>query len=144
MIFSNEYPLFIPHQDYCSASGENSSNFGVASLDSERRPCLDSSGSSSFNYASASLHSIEKREDLQKGILLLKKSVACITAYCYNSLELDFPSEASTFDAFAKLLAILSSSNGVLSISSSKVTRSRYSACIPLYEYLHTIQVNGR
>ncbi|KAJ7006751.1 hypothetical protein NC653_005954 [Populus alba x Populus x berolinensis] len=45
---SNEYPLFIPRQNYCSTSAENSwtdkssSNFGVASMESERRPHLDS------------------------------------------------------------------------------------------------------
>ncbi|XP_028771899.1 uncharacterized protein LOC114729112 [Neltuma alba] len=128
---SNEYPLFIPRQNYCSASGENSwsdrssSNFGVASMESERRPRLDSSGSNSFNYASASLHSVQTHKDLQKGISLLKKSVACITAYCYNTLGLDVPSEASTFEAFAKLLAILSSSKEVRSVLSSKMARSR-------------------
>ncbi|KAK2375722.1 hypothetical protein P8452_47930 [Trifolium repens] len=128
---SNEYPLFIPRQNYCSTSGENSwsekssSNFGVASMESDRRPRLDSSGSSSFNYSLASLHSVQTHKDLQKGISLLKKSVACITAYCYNSLCLDVPSEASTFEAFAKLLATLSSSKEVRSVFSLKMARSR-------------------
>ncbi|BBG95697.1 DNA-directed RNA polymerase II protein [Prunus dulcis] len=128
---SNEYPLFIPRQNYCSTSGENSwsdrssSNFGVASIDSERKPHLDSSGSSSFNYTSASQHSVETHKDLQRGISLLKKSVACITAYCYNSLCLDVPSEASTFEAFAKLLATLSSSKEVHSVFSLKMACSR-------------------
>lgn len=130
---SNEYPLFIPRQNYCSASGENSwsdrssNNFGVASMESERKPRLDSSGSSSFNYSSASLHSVETHKDLQKGISLLKKSVACITAYCFNSLCLDVPSEASTFEAFAKLLAKLSSSKEVRSVFSVKMACSRSS-----------------
>lgn len=129
---SNEYPLFIPRQNYCSTSGENSwsdrssSNFGVASIDSERKPHLDSSGSSSFNYSSASQHSVETHQDLQRGISLLKKSVACITAYCYNSLCLDVPSETSTFEAFAKLLATLSSSKEVHSVFSLKMACSRY------------------
>ncbi|PNY00477.1 DNA-directed RNA polymerase, partial [Trifolium pratense] len=128
---SNEYPLFIPRQNYCSNSGENSwtdkssSNFGVASMESDRRPRLDSSGSSSFNYSLASSHSVQSHKDLQKGISLLKKSVACITAYCYNSLCLDVPSEASTFEAFAKLLATLSSSKEVRSVFSLKMARSR-------------------
>ncbi|KAI4307342.1 hypothetical protein L6164_030542 [Bauhinia variegata] len=128
---SNEYPLFIPRQNYCSASGENSwserssSNFGVASMESERRPRLDSSGSSSFNYSSASPHSVQTHKDLQKGISLLKKSVACITAYCYNSMCLDVPSEASTFEAFAKLLGTLSSSKEVRSVISLKMASSR-------------------
>ncbi|CAL0317894.1 unnamed protein product [Lupinus luteus] len=128
---SNEYPLFIPRQNYCSTSGENSwsdrssSNFGVASMESERRPRLDSSGSSSTNYSLASSHSVQTHKDLQKAISLLKKSVACITAYCYNSLCLDVPSEASTFEAFAKLLTTLSSSKEVRSVFSLKMPRSR-------------------
>ncbi|KAH7524453.1 uncharacterized protein LOC107422711 isoform X1 [Ziziphus jujuba] len=128
---SNEYPLFIPRLNYCTNSGENSwsdrssSNFGVASIESERKPRLDSSGSSSFNYSSASPHSVETHKDLQKGISLLKKSVACITAYCYNSLCLEVPSEASTFEAFAKLLATLSSSKEIRSVFSLKMACSR-------------------
>ncbi|KAL5559214.1 hypothetical protein UlMin_035425 [Ulmus minor] len=126
----NEYPLFIPRQNYCSTGGENSfsdrssSNFGVASIESEKKACLDSSRSSSFNYTSASPHSVEMHKDLQKGISLLKKSVACITAYCYNSLCLDMPPDASTFEAFAKLLAIFSSKE-LRSICSVKSACSR-------------------
>ncbi|CAL9179891.1 unnamed protein product [Musa hybrid cultivar] len=122
---SKEYPLFIPRQNFCSSSGENSwsdrssSNFGVASVELERKPCLESSRSSSFNYSSASPHSFETHKDLQKGISLLKKSVACITAYCYNSLCLDVPPEASTFEAFAKLLVALSSSGELQSTRNS-------------------------
>ncbi|KAH1213955.1 hypothetical protein GmHk_14G041802 [Glycine max] len=84
---SNEYPLFIPRQNYCSTDGENSwserssSNFGVASVESERRHRLDSSG--------------------------------------------NVPSEASTFEAFAKLLATLASSKEVRSVFSLKMARSR-------------------
>ncbi|CAK7347073.1 unnamed protein product [Dovyalis caffra] len=128
---SNEYPLFIPRQNYCSTSAENSwtdrssSNFGVASMESERRPPLDSSRSSNFNYSSASPHSVETHKDLQKGISLLKKSVACVTAYCYNSLCLDVPSDASTFEALAKLLATLSSSKEVRSVFNLKMACSR-------------------
>ncbi|KAL0555825.1 hypothetical protein IC582_004326 [Cucumis melo] len=128
---SNEYPVFMPRQSYCSTSGENSwsdkssSNFGVASLESERKPHLSSLENRSFNYSSASPHSIESHKDLQKGIALLKKSVACVTAYGYNSLSLDVPSEASTFEAFAKLLATLSSSKEVRSVFSLKMNSSR-------------------
>ncbi|KAL8172420.1 hypothetical protein V2J09_024224 [Rumex salicifolius] len=128
---SNEYPLFIPRQNSCLTVGENSwsdkssSNFVVASVESVRKPCLDSSGSSSFNYSCTSSHSVETHPDLQKGIALLKKSVACITAYCYNSLCLDVPSEASTFEAFAKLLAILSSPKEVQSANSLQMACTR-------------------
>ncbi|CAL9232044.1 unnamed protein product [Arabidopsis halleri] len=129
---SNEYPLFIPRRNYCSTSVENSwtdknsSNFGVASMESDRKePRLDSTGSNSFKYSSASPHSIESHRDLQKGIALLKKSVACLTAYCYNSLSLEVPPEASTFEAFAKLLATLSSSKEVRSVVSLKMASSR-------------------
>lgn len=93
-------------------------------MESERKPRLDSSGGS-FNISSASVHSIETHKDLQKGISLLKKSVACITAYSFNSLCLDVPSDASTFEAFAKLLAKLSSSKEVRSVFSVKMACSR-------------------
>ncbi|XP_050204338.1 uncharacterized protein LOC126654494 [Mercurialis annua] len=128
---SNEYPLFIPRQKYCSTSGENSwtdkssSNFGVASMESEKKAYLDSSRSSSFNYSSASPHSVETHKELQKGISLLKKSVACVTAYGYNLLCLDVPAEASTFEAFAKLLATLSSPKELRSVFSLKMACSR-------------------
>ncbi|KAG5541672.1 hypothetical protein RHGRI_021488 [Rhododendron griersonianum] len=134
---SNEYPLFIPRQNSCSSGGDtswsdrSSSNFGVASMESERKARLDSSRSSSFNYSSASPHSVQTHQDLQKGISLLKKSVACVTAYCYNSLCLDVPSEVSTFEAFAKLLATLSSSKEVRSVFSLKVACSRSSKQVP-------------
>ncbi|KAL5726392.1 hypothetical protein ACHQM5_009438 [Ranunculus cassubicifolius] len=126
---SNEFPLFIPRQNSCTSGGENSwsdrnsSSFGVASMESEKRSSLQSSGS--FNPHAASPHSVETHKDLQKGISLLKKSVACITAYCYNSLCLDIPSDASTFEAFAKLLGILSSSKEVRSVFSLKMASSR-------------------
>lgn len=130
---SNEYPLFIPRQNYCTTSVENSwtdknsSNFGIASMDSDRKEArLDSTGRNSFNYSSASPHSVESHRDLQKGIALLKKSVACLTAYCYNSLSLEVPPETSTFEAFAKLLATLSSSKEVRSVFSLKMASSRY------------------
>ncbi|KAJ6848658.1 uncharacterized protein M6B38_275575 [Iris pallida] len=124
---SQEYPLFIPRRSFCSSEGDtswsdrSSSNFGVASVDSERKPYLDAGMSSSFNYSSASPHSVETHKDLQKGISLLKKSVACVTAYCFNSLCLDVPPEASTFDAFAKMLATLSSSKEMRSVLSLKM-----------------------
>ena len=109
-----------------SWSDKSSSNFGVTSIESERKVRLDSAGSNSFNYSSASPHSVEMHKDLQKGISLLKKSVACITTYCYNSLCLDVPAEASTFEAFAKLLATLSSSKELRSVCSIKSACSRY------------------
>ncbi|XP_021723437.1 uncharacterized protein LOC110690859 [Chenopodium quinoa] len=127
---SNEYPLFIPRQNCCTTGGENSwsersSHFEVASVESERKPKLDPSESISFNYSCASPHSLETHNDLQKGIALLKKSVACVTAYCYNSLCLDVPTDASTFEAFANLLATLSSSKEVRSVFSLKMACSR-------------------
>ncbi|KAL5992259.1 hypothetical protein ACLOJK_013175 [Asimina triloba] len=127
----NEYPLFIPRQNSCSAAGDSwsdrsSSNFGFTSVESEKKPLLEAARSSSFNYSSASPHSVETHKDLQKGISLLKKSVACITAYCYNSLYLDIPSEVSTFEAFAKLLSTLSSSREIRSVLSLKMAPSRY------------------
>lgn len=128
----SEYALFIPRQNFCTTGGETSgyercsSNFGVASMESERKPRLESSGGS-FNYSSASPHSIETHKDLQKGISLLKKSVACISAYCYNSLSLEVPLEASTFEAFARLLGTLSSSKEIRAALSLKMAPSRSS-----------------
>ncbi|EFH48661.1 hypothetical protein ARALYDRAFT_351968 [Arabidopsis lyrata subsp. lyrata] len=111
---------------YWDARTSTRSNFGVASMESDRKePRLDSTGRNSFKYSSASPHSIESHRDLQKGIALLKKSVACLTAYCYNSLCLEVPPEASTFEAFAKLLATLSSSKEVRSVFSLKMASSR-------------------
>nr|GEW56853.1 UV radiation resistance protein/autophagy-related protein 14 [Tanacetum cinerariifolium] len=138
---SNEYPLFIPRQNFCTTGGEtswsdkSSSNFGVASMESERKARLDSSSSGSFTYTSASPHSIETHMDLQKGISLLKKSVACVTAYCYNSLCLEVPPEASTFEAFAKLLAMLSSSKEVRTAVSLKMACSRSSKPVQQLNY---------
>ncbi|KAG9138694.1 hypothetical protein Leryth_024438 [Lithospermum erythrorhizon] len=127
---SSEYPLFIPRQTFCSTGGENSwterssSNFGVTSMESVKKLNSDSR-SSSFNYSSASPHSREIHKDLQKGISLLKKSVACVTAYCYNSLGVEVPSEVSTFEAFSRLLATLSSSKEIRSVLSFKMASSR-------------------
>ncbi|XP_071692695.1 uncharacterized protein [Rutidosis leptorrhynchoides] len=143
---SNEYPLFIPRQNSCtigvetSWSDRSSSNFGVASMESERKARLDSSGSisssNSINYTSSSPHSIETHMDLQKGISLLKKSVANVTAYCYNSLCLDVPTEAaSTFEVFAKLLAMLSSSKEVRTAVSLKMACSRSSKQVQQLNY---------
>ena len=95
-------------------------------MESVKKPSLDGSRNLSFNYPSTSPHSLENCKDLQKGISLLKKSVANITAYYYNWLGLDLPSEASTFEAFGKLLATLSSSKEVQSAFSLKMDSSRY------------------
>ncbi|CAL9048612.1 unnamed protein product [Musa banksii] len=117
---SKEYPLFISRQNFCpSIVEESSSNYDLSSMESERKPYLDTSRSGSFSYSCASPHSLETHMDLQKGISLLKKSVACITTCCYNSLCLDVPSEASTFEAFAKLLVALSSSRELQSTRNS-------------------------
>ncbi|KAL0845350.1 hypothetical protein Bca101_018596 [Brassica carinata] len=133
LVKSNGYALFIPHQSYyCSTSVENSwtdknsSNFGVASMDSvQKQAHLNSSGSNSFNYSSASSHPVESHRDLHKGIALLRKSVACLTAYCYNSLCLEVSPGSSKFRAFSKLLVILSSSKEVRSVFSLKIASSR-------------------
>lgn len=92
-------------------------------MESDRKPSLGD-GSSSFNYSFASSHSVEIHMDLQKGISLLKKSVACITAYCVDSLGLNIP-PGSTFETFAILLATLSSQNKMKSIP-LKMASPRY------------------
>ncbi|KAL9269123.1 hypothetical protein AKJ16_DCAP23868 [Drosera capensis] len=112
---SNEYPLFIPRQNHCaesSSSSKSSSNFGVSSMESEKKSQLDLLRSSSFNFSCASSHTVETHKDVQRGIALLKKSVACITAYYHHLLCLEFTNNTSTFGAFAKLLAALAFPEG--------------------------------
>ncbi|GJN33164.1 hypothetical protein PR202_gb21731 [Eleusine coracana subsp. coracana] len=96
-----------------SMTGSGSSNFGVDSVDSVKKPSFDSKRSNSFNFSATSSHSMERHQDLQRGISLLKTSVTAITTYYYNSLGLDVPSNLSTFEAFAKLLYMLSSSKAL-------------------------------
>ncbi|KAG0485153.1 hypothetical protein HPP92_009232, partial [Vanilla planifolia] len=126
---SKEYPLFIPRQNFCSSVGDaswserNSSNFDVTSVASEKKPSVDCARNSSFNYAVSSSHSVENHKDLQKSISLLKKSVACITAYCSNLYCLEISPDASTFDAFAKVLATLSSYKKMKAVYSSKMAK---------------------
>ncbi|XP_020675550.2 uncharacterized protein LOC110094625, partial [Dendrobium catenatum] len=128
---SKEYPLFIPRQNFCSSTGEaswserSSSNFGVSSVESEKKSSLDSAPSTSLNYSTASACSLETQKDLQKGISLLKKSVACITAYCNNIYCLDISPDASTFEAFAKVLATLSSSKEMSAVISLKMAKPK-------------------
>uniref|UniRef100_A0A0D3GTT1 SAP domain-containing protein n=1 Tax=Oryza barthii TaxID=65489 RepID=A0A0D3GTT1_9ORYZ len=112
---SKVYPLFIPRKNNCSVGEDNSwtesgsGNFGVQSVDSDNKSVLDSKRRNSFNFSIASSHSMERHQDLQRGISLLKTSVTAITTYYYNSLGMDVPSNLSTFEAFAKLLHMLSS-----------------------------------
>jgi hypothetical protein len=119
MFFSKVYPLFIPRKNVCTGGEETSltesgsSNFGVDSVDSVKKPSFDPKRSNSFNFSGASSHSMERHQYLQRGISLLKTSVTAITTYYYNSLGLDVPSNLSTFEAFAKLLHMLSSSKAL-------------------------------
>ncbi|KAH0452796.1 hypothetical protein IEQ34_017120 [Dendrobium chrysotoxum] len=128
---SKEYPLFIPRQNFCSSTGDaswserSSSNFSVSSVESEKKSSLDSAPSTSLNYSTASACSLETQKDLQKGISLLKKSVACITAYCNNIYCLDISPDASTFEAFAKVLATLSSSKEMSAVISLKMAKPK-------------------
>ncbi|PWZ36699.1 hypothetical protein Zm00014a_035528 [Zea mays] len=116
---SKVYPLFIPRKNVCTGGEETSltesgsSNFGVDSVDSVKKPSFDPKRSNSFNFSGASSHSMERHQYLQRGISLLKTSVTAITTYYYNSLGLDVPSNLSTFEAFAKLLHMLSSSKAL-------------------------------
>ncbi|KAL5197308.1 hypothetical protein ABZP36_000820 [Zizania latifolia] len=124
---SKVYPLFIPRQNNCSVGEENSwiesasGNFGVDSMDSDKKPLFDSKRSDSFNFSAVSSHSMERHQDLQRGISLLKTSVTAITTYYYNSLGLDVPSNLSTFEALAKLLHMLSSSKALRSALESNI-----------------------
>eukprot|EP00252_Welwitschia_mirabilis_P024466 TRINITY_DN7272_c0_g1_i1.p1 TRINITY_DN7272_c0_g1~~TRINITY_DN7272_c0_g1_i1.p1 ORF type:complete len:472 (+),score=99.40 TRINITY_DN7272_c0_g1_i1:199-1614(+) len=122
---SQEYPLFIPRQDSMIANPEASSTFGVASMESPRIPNIDyGSSSSSFNNGSSLTRSLKIDKDVQEGILLLKKAVACVTAYCVNAFYRSSPAELSTFEAFGKMLTFISSKEA-RSVLSSKESKTR-------------------
>ncbi|GJN10954.1 hypothetical protein PR202_ga29104 [Eleusine coracana subsp. coracana] len=104
-----------------SMTGSGSSNFGVDSVDLVKKPSFDSKRSNSFNFSATSSHSMERHQDLQRGISLLKTSVTAITTYYYNLLGLDVPSNLSTFEAFAKLLYMLSSSKALRAALESNI-----------------------
>ncbi|KAF8679227.1 hypothetical protein HU200_046001 [Digitaria exilis] len=124
---SKVYPLFIPRKNVCTGGEESSltesgsSNFGVDSMDSVKKLSFDSKRSTSFNFSGASSHSMERHQYLQRGISLLKTSVTAITTYYYNSLGLDVPPNLSTFEAFAKLLHMLSSSKALRAALESNI-----------------------
>ncbi|KAJ1291978.1 hypothetical protein BS78_02G357800 [Paspalum vaginatum] len=124
---SKVYPLFIPRRNVCTGGEEtsltetDSGNFGVDSVDSVKKSSLDSKRSNSFNFSGTSSHSMERHQYLQRGISLLKTSVTAITTYYYNSLGLDVPSNLSTFEAFAKLLHMLSSSKALRAALESNI-----------------------
>jgi len=124
---SKVYPLFIPRKIVCTGGEESSltesgsANFGVDSMDSVKKLSFDSKRSNSFSFSSASSHSMERHQYLQRGISLLKTSVTAITTYYYNSLGLDVPSNLSTFEAFAKLLHMLSSLKAVRAAFESNI-----------------------
>jgi len=124
---SKVYPLFIPRKNVCTGGEESSltesgsANFGVDSMDSVKKLSFDSKRSNSFNFSGASSHSMERHQYLQRGISLLKTSVTAITTYSYNSLGLDVPSNLSTFEAFAKLLHMLSSLKAVRAAFESNI-----------------------
>jgi hypothetical protein len=143
--FSKVYPLFIPRKNVCTGGEETSltesgsSNFGVDSVDSVKKPSFDSKRSNSFSFSGASSHSMERHQYLQRGISLLKTSVTAITTYYYNSLGLEVPSNLSTFEAFAKLLHMLSSSKALRTALESNIA-SRYllfhsMTCISVIQY---------
>ncbi|WVZ66759.1 hypothetical protein U9M48_015940 [Paspalum notatum var. saurae] len=123
---SKVYPLFIPRKNVCTSGEEtslteaDSGNFGVDSVDSVKKS-FDSKRSNSFNFSGASSHSMERHQYMQRGISLLKTSVTAITTYYYNSLGLDVPSNLSTFEAFAKLLHMLSSSKALRAALESNI-----------------------
>jgi len=127
LLFSKVYPLFIPRKIVCTGGEESSltesgsANFGVDSMDSVKKLSFDSKRSNSFSFSSASSHSMERHQYLQRGISLLKTSVTAITTYYYNSLGLDVPSNLSTFEAFAKLLHMLSSLKAVRAAFESNI-----------------------
>ncbi|KAL3684580.1 hypothetical protein R1sor_002602 [Riccia sorocarpa] len=115
-----EYPLFLPRENGASVEDPNhggassQSNVNLSFTEGSRSfgRELDADASlvrCSSSSLSGTSTSREVYRDVQKGIKMLKRSVACINTYGYRLLSLAVPSDLSTFEAFAELLAILTS-----------------------------------
>eukprot|EP00249_Psilotum_nudum_P017219 c26217_g1_i1 orf=652-1590(+) len=110
---SEEFQLFIPQQS-CGLADENiisemgTSYVKFSKLESLGKERLDGSSMGGSRHGSCSLTNSEAVKDVQKGLKLLKSSVGCLTAYGFSLLSLPVPSNMSTFEAFAELMALLS------------------------------------
>ncbi|KAL2652735.1 hypothetical protein R1flu_020863 [Riccia fluitans] len=115
-----EYPLFLPRENGAGAedlnhTGNNGqSNLNLSFTEGSRSFNREADGDASLvrcssSSVSGSSPSREVYKDVQKGIRMLKRSVACINVYGYRLLSLPVPSDLSTFEAFAELLSILTS-----------------------------------
>ncbi|KAJ7549409.1 hypothetical protein O6H91_07G052700 [Diphasiastrum complanatum] len=112
---SEEYPLFLPQKSSRPTVAEvglenSSSDSGFLSLE---KPSYEESGHRGMSStASISTRPHEMHKDVQKGIKLLKRSIACVVAYGYDLFSLPVPSNLSTYEAFAELLSLFSSKEG--------------------------------
>ncbi|CAM6093754.1 unnamed protein product [Calypogeia fissa] len=111
-IRSEEYPLFLPRESTTEEIREpgrktgSSSDLGFSSMDGSRSNVLDTSVHSPRSNSAVGV-ARETHRDLQIGIKMLRRSVACINAYGYALLALPVPSDMSTFEVFSELLATL-------------------------------------
>jgi hypothetical protein len=111
-IRSEEYPLFLPGESTNEETREigrkasSGIDFGFSTMDGSRSNILDNSVHSPRSNSSAG-GPRETHKDLQRGIKLLKRSVACINAYGFALLSMPVPSDMSTFEVFSELLATL-------------------------------------
>lgn len=111
---SGEYPLFIAAHDRGlleehTFSDKGTSIMGFSTIESFGVERLGDGHSTSSLHGSRSVHPPEMRTDVQKGIKLLKWSVSCVSSYGFNELLSSMPSNMTTYQAFAELMALLAS-----------------------------------
>lgn len=111
---SIEYPLYIP-QHSCTSSEDHifpdkgTSILGFSSTEDPGTGSLEDGNLRSPRYEGDYLQSMETHKEVQKGIKLLKRSVACVSSYGFNLLLSSVPPNMTTFQAFAELMTLLSS-----------------------------------
>lgn len=110
---SEEYPLFLPRENGAAEelghSSSSSHSLGLSLTEGSRSANRDMDVDASLVRCSTSSSSSSKEthKDVQKGIKMLKRSVASVNVYGYNLLSMQVPSDLSTFESFAELLSIL-------------------------------------
>ncbi|KAG6549138.1 hypothetical protein Mapa_009364 [Marchantia paleacea] len=108
-----EYPLFLPRENGAAEelghSSSSSHSLGLSLTEGSRSANRDMDVDASLVRCSTSSSSSSKEthKDVQKGIKMLKRSVASVNVYGYNLLSMQVPSDLSTFESFAELLSIL-------------------------------------
>lgn len=108
---SEEYPLFFvsgtgveDNMDHRGFDSESVQDLGFSSV---KRPMFHATGGRVSSFASNSTFT-EYDRDVRQGILMLKRSIACLCCYIHGSVSLPAPSAASTFEAFFEMLTSIS------------------------------------